>query len=237
MQCQARHTIERKNVPQLKFENKPKFGFFLPTRCKNKAEKLCDSCVARQERIPALLEKWKGSMQNQSEQVHGLIGEAIPEWSRIYKGPYYLGKIEAGWTISAESERIAEEAYTAAGIVKVEMPRKRPVEVPKAPVLEVPKTPVLELPNAPVPEVPQPVITKAVKKAPKKGPQPIAAIEKGEPVEVVTVKVKATEIDGRTVYLSSVKDKVYDMKYNYLGRYNRKADKIETAYGDSDAET
>jgi hypothetical protein len=222
MQCQARHTIERKNVPQLKFENKPKFGFFLPTRCKNKAETLCDSCLVRQQRIPALLEKWKGTMQNQSEQVHGLIGEAIPEWSRIYKGPYYLGKIEAGWNISAESERIAEEAYTATGILEVEMPRKRPVAT-----VEVP----------PEPKAPEPVVTKApVAKPKKKTPEPIAALEKGEPVEVITVKVKATEIDGRTVYLSSVKDKVYDMKYNYLGRYNRKANKIESAYGDSDAE-
>lgn len=224
MQCQARHTIERKNVPHLKFENKPKFGFFLPMRCKNKAERLCDSCVARQERIPALLEKWKGSMQNQSEQIHGLIGEPIPEWSRIYKGPYYLAKIEAGWTISAESERIAEEAYTAAGIVEVEMPRKRVVAT-------------VELPPEPkAPETKSPAVTKPAAKPKKKTPEPVAALEKGEPVEVVTVKVKATEIDGRAVYLSSVKDKVYDMKYNYLGRYNRKADKIETAYGDSDAE-
>jgi len=214
MQCLGRYTAERKNIPQLKFENKPKFGFFLPMRCKNNTTgKLCDSCLERVERIPALLEKWKGSMQNQSEQVHGMIGEAIPKWSRIYKGPFYLEKIGSGWSISPESERIAEEAYTGVEMLKIEMPKK--VAARDAAASSV---------------------TKPVKKAVKKGPEPIAVLEKGEPVEVVTVKVKATEIDGRTVYLSSVKDKVYDMKYNYLGRYNRKADKIETAYGDSDVD-
>ena len=111
MQCLGRHTLERKNVPELKFVNKPKFGFFLPVRCSNTAnERLCESCIERTKRIPALLEKWKGTMQNQSEQIHGLIGEPIPEWSRIYKGTYYQAKINAGWTISDESERIAEEA-------------------------------------------------------------------------------------------------------------------------------
>ena len=224
MQCLGRYTAERKNIPQEKFANKPKFGFFLPSRCKAlTANGVCDSCVARIERIPALLEKWKGSMQNQSEQVHGLVGEAIPEWSRIYKGPYYLAKIEAGWSISPESERIAEEAYTAVEIVKVEMPRKKPV-----PVAE----PVEPTPLEPLEPVPKPA-----RKAPiKKKTEPIAVIDSmPHPPEIVRIKVKVTEIDGRTVYLSNVKDKVYDMKYNYLGRYNRKADKIDTSYADSDS--
>ena len=223
MQCLGRYTLERKNIPQEKFANKPKFGFFLPARCQSRgANRLCDSCLARIERIPALLEKWKGSMQNQSEQVHGLVGEAIPEWSRIYTGPYYLAKIEAGWSISPESERIAEEAYTAVEMITVEMPRKKPV-----PVVTVAEH------VEPLEPVPKPV-----RKAPtKKKTEPIAVIDSmPQPPEIVRIKVKVTEIDGRTVYLSNVKDKVYDMKYNYLGRYNRKADKIDTAYADSDAE-
>lgn len=223
MQCLGRYTAERKNIPQEKFANKPKFGFFLPARCKAlTANRVCDSCLARIERIPSLLEKWKGSMQNQSEQIHGLVGEPIPEWSRIYKGPYYLAKIEAGWSISPESERIAEEAYTAVEIVTVEMPRKKPVAV--AEVKAVPA-------EVPVPEPPKPF-----RKAPtKKKTEPIAVIDTLSPPDILRIKVKVTEIDGRTVYLSNVKDKVYDMKYNYLGRYNRKADKIDTAYADSDS--
>lgn len=233
MQCLARHTAERKNIPELKFENKPKFGFFLPARCKNTAtEKLCESCKGRFTRIPALLEKWKGSMQNQSEQVHGLVGEPIPHWSRIYKGPYYLGKIEAGWKISEEAGRIAEEAYTKTEKL-VEMAKKKvePVAEPKPEPKPVAK-PVEE-------PTPEPKPKAKVKRPPpkKKTPEPTAFIDSTpQPeVEILTVKVKPTEIDGRKVYLSNLKDKVYDLKYNYLGRYNRKADRIETSYPDSDA--
>ena len=223
-------------------------------------------------------------MQNQSEQIHGLVGEPIPEWSRIYKGPYYLGKIEAGWTISEESERIAEEAYTSVEKGKEMPPRKKVLPVPiqepvPEPVVAVkpePKAVVAVKPEpkavvAPKPEPkavvapkPEPKAVVAVKPEPKAVvavkpepvPEPAAKPKKRTPqkkktdmeptafidpapqpeVEVITVKVKPTEIDGRKVYLSNLKDKVYDMKYNYLGRYNRKADKIETTYADSDAE-
>jgi hypothetical protein len=233
MQCLARHTAERKNIPELKFENKPKFGFFLTARCKGTTtDKLCEPCKGREARIPALLEKWKGSMQNQSEQIHGLIGEAIPEWSRIYKGPYYLGKIEAGWRISEESQRKAEEAYTKTEKL-VEMAPKKKVAEP-VPVAE--PAPVAEPKLQPKPE-PEPV-AKPKKRPPpkKKTAEPTAFIDATpQPeVEILTIKVKPTEIDGRKVYLSNLKDKVYDLKYNYLGRYNRKADRIETAYADSD---
>jgi hypothetical protein len=164
-------------------------------------------------------------MQNQSEQIHGLVGEPVPHWSRIYKGPYYLGKIEAGWKISEESERIAEEAYTKVEML-LEMAKKKVEPVPE---------PVPEPPAKQEPE-PEP---KPKKRAPakKKTAEPSAFIDPTpQPeVEVITVKVRSTEIDGRKVYLSNLKDKVYDLKYNYLGRYNRKADRIETAYPDSDA--
>ena len=62
---------------------------------------------------------------------------------------------------------------------------------------------------------------------------PTASIE--EP-EVVRIPVKRVEIDGRSLYIEPTKDKVYDLKFAYLGRYNRKEDRIETGYADSDAE-
>lgn len=261
MQCFGRQTLERKNIPELKFANKPKFGFFLPARCTNTTdEKLCESCKNRQERIPVLLEKWKGSMQNQSEQIHGLIGEAIPEWSRIYRGPYYLGKIQAGWSISEESERIAEEAYKGIEMGHIDMPPRKKVEPKLEPELEpkkevIPAEPitkkrsaqkkkVLEPEPEPEPEPksepkpePKPEPKKRAPPKKKTDPTPIAVIDTSpqSEVDVITVKVKTIEIDSRKVYLSSEKDKVYDTKFNYLGRYNRRADTIETGYPDSDA--
>jgi outer membrane biosynthesis protein TonB len=197
-------------------------------------------------------------MQNQSEQIHGLVGEPIPEWSRIYKGPYYLGKIGAGWKISEESERIAEEAYTSVEKGKEMPPRKKiqPKEEPKEEPKPEPKPePKVEPKVEPKPEPkPEPKVEPKVEPKPEPQPEPKPKAKRPPPkkktdldptafidptpqpeVEVITVKVKPTEIDGRKVYLSNLKDKVYDMKYNYLGRYNRKADKIETSYPDSDA--
>jgi hypothetical protein len=293
MQCRGRHTLERKNIPQLKFTNKPKFGFFLPSRCKNTTTtEICQSCSDRLEKIPALLERWKGTMQNQSEQLHGLIGGPIPEWSRLYKSPYYESKIVNGWTIADESARIAEEAYTEVERDTIEMaPRKKvlappvaepvlPVSLPTAvpvpavapkkkviaPKAIVPPAPAAEPVAAPepVPAVKKKVIApKAIQPPPVPAPPPAPPLAPPPPMKprakivkkvitvsipthiieplpedpiVVSIKVKKIEIDGRTVYLNSEKDKVYDMKYNYLGRYNRRQDKIDSSYGDSDAE-
>ena len=278
MQCLGRHTLERKNVPELKFANKPKFGFFLPVRCSNiSTERVCESCIERTKKIPALLEKWNGTMQNQSEQIHGLIGEAIPEWSRIYKGVYYQAKINAGWTISDESERIAEEAYKGTESDTVEMPPRKKVivkmtaEPEQPPLKNEPVKRIRKNVSVPIPEpvlepVPEPVLEpipepiqkrkpKAIKQViPEPEPKPEEPVKKtirakqvipvptayvkplNEEIEVLIVNVKKIEIDDRIVYLNNEKDKVYDMKFNYLGRYNRKDNKINSTYADSDAE-
>lgn len=55
-----------------------------------------------------------------------------------------------------------------------------------------------------------------------------------EPTRVVEIKVRRITVDGRQVLLSQQKDKVYDLKFNYLGRYNSREDKIVTGYPDSD---
>lgn len=59
-------------------------------------------------------------------------------------------------------------------------------------------------------------------------PQPLGEIE------VVKISVRKLTIDDRVVYLSTEKDKVYDLKFKYIGRYNRRDDCIESKYPDSD---
>ena len=86
-----------------------------------------------------------------------------------------------------------------------------------------------------------PVAPKAVRKPKQVTQKPQAAIGIINPaplhdIEVIKIAVKKFEIDGRTIYLSTKKDKVYDLKFNYLGRYNRADDCIETKYPDSDRE-
>jgi hypothetical protein len=63
---------------------------------------------------------------------------------------------------------------------------------------------------------------------------PTATLE-DEP-KIVKISVKKAEIDGRSVYLESSKGKVYDLKFNYIGRFNSSEDRIDATYPDSDAE-
>jgi len=67
---------------------------------------------------------------------------------------------------------------------------------------------------------------------------PIIGIVAPTPLEdpnVVKIAVKKVVIDGRDLYVSEQKDKVFDLKFQYLGRWNRKEDRIDTTYPDSDA--
>jgi hypothetical protein len=69
---------------------------------------------------------------------------------------------------------------------------------------------------------------------------PIIGIVAPTPLEdptVVKIAVKKVVIDGRDLYVSEQKDKVFDLKFQYLGRWNRKEDRIDTTYPDSDADT
>lgn len=182
-------------------------------------------------------------MQNQSEQLHGLINGEIPEWSRIYGGAYVESKLRIGWTISEETMRILNSVkHKDSSINIVEMEPVIKKQTKKA-VKKVPEV---------VPEpVPEPVVEPVVEAKPKPKPKPklskktdsknvqkiLGVVEntlEEEPI-VVKIKVKPIEVDGRTVYLCSLNDKVYDTKFNYIGRYNRKDDLIDSSYPDSDS--
>ena len=67
--------------------------------------------------------------------------------------------------------------------------------------------------------------------------KPIVGIVEAAHMEdptVIKVSVRKTEIDGRSLYVGP-KDKVYDLKFKYLGRWNRRDDRVDTTYPDSDA--
>lgn len=256
MQCLGRLTKEKKNIPVFKFENKPKYGFFTAVQCTNtSSEELCTQCLAKQEKIPELLTKWKGSMQNQSQQLHGLINREIPEWSRIYGGAWVNSKLREGFTISDEVLRILgsdAETRKDSTVNTVEMEMEKEKEKEKKPRKKAVKKEVIKKTDEPVEVIkkaiePVEVIKKAVEvekpfKITKKKvgvPKQTAILGVVDPVPleepiVVKIKVRQIEIDGRTVYLNSTNDKVYDMKFNYLGRYNRKDDCIDSSYRDSD---
>jgi len=129
---------------------------------------------------------------------------------------------------------------------KEKKPRTKKPTTPK--VIEAlqeaaPATPIPE-PPPPPPPAPKPT-PRAPKKVGAKGvatpvpaQAPIGLVADVAPtdVRIVEIKVRRATVDGRQVYLSQQKDKVYDMKFNYLGRYNSREDKIVSGYPDSDLE-
>ena len=61
--------------------------------------------------------------------------------------------------------------------------------------------------------------------------------DKVSPVEdIVRIVVKRVNIDGRGLYLDPKKQKLYDMKYKYVGRYDSAGQRIDKDFPDSDAE-
>lgn len=138
---------------------------------------------------------------------------------------------------AVEVEAITEEPAKAAP-TKPFMPKK------KVTIVEEP-TAVVEIPAIAATASPKPAPKKRAA-APKKAATavatpstqtPVGVIEKKplSDLPVVQIKVRKVTIDDRTLYLGE-KDKVYDLKFKYLGRYDRREDRIETKYPDSDQE-
>jgi hypothetical protein len=203
---------------------------------------------------------------NQETMFHGRVTEPIPGWSRIFKGAWFEQQIAAGYTVSAETlekvTRLAKTTYKSeaksvkmkpkveGAVLQIDLtpasPVKKKIQIKKsvsAPTIAVAQSPVARSPvaNTPAASEATPKKKRILKPKTPVTPKPevlgfvdpTASIE--EP-EVVRIPVKCVEIDGRSLYIEPTKDKVYDLKFAYLGRYNRKEDRIETGYADSDAE-
>jgi hypothetical protein len=128
--------------------------------------------------------------------------------------------------------------HTTSGFVGRE--EAKPAEKPKrtkkavatpAPVATQEITEVVPIPLGEVKAAPKP---KRVFK-PKKGIIGIVEVA-ADDIPVTKIQVKKEEIGGRSVYVAETKDKVYDMSYSYLGRWNRKEGRVDTSFPDSDAE-
>lgn len=148
----------------------------------------------------------------------------------------------------AKKEKPAEPVVQETPEKKPAKPRAKKPVTPK--VIEAlqegaPTEPVSAPVPAPLPAAEPPVPAAKKPRAPKKvgakadptpAQPPIGLVADSAPADlrVVEIKVRRATVDGRQVYLSQQKDKVYDMKFNYLGRYNSREDKIVTGYPDSD---
>jgi hypothetical protein len=206
--------------------------FHLPLRCERvtRSGDLCDICAEKEEKTKAKLVGITGRTIGGPlpSYLMGRVTEPIPYWSRMYGGEWYNLKIEEGCTVSEENmvkvKAAVEKAYEGVEQVAPEVAPGKPRKVkakaePKAKAevpTEVKAEKVLE--NLPtVKAVPAPKRRVNAKK--QILPQ---AIVEGEmdisEYEVVRITVEKREVDGRSLYFDPAKDKLYDMKFKYVGR-------------------
>lgn len=212
--------------------------FHVPLRCENfsRSGDLCENCVKKDQKTREKIAKITGTT---IEGMHpallmGRVSEPIPFWSRLYDGAWFHLKMEGGYTLSkevmAKAKKAAEVAYAGVETAAPQlMPGKK--KVPKAPAAVA--APVA-VPAAPAALVAAP--KKAAKRVITTVVEPVAVINPAriEVDEILHVKVRKQEIDDRMFYLDPKKDKVYDLKFKYVGRLKEGA---IVAFPDSDAET
>lgn len=261
-QCLGRLVRDTKGAGLLEFDNGGGV-FHIPYRCEKMTRNgdLCEACETKEKKTMEKVAKISGStIQGMlPSYLNGRVTEPIPFWSRLYDGAWYRLKISSGSTVSedtmARARKAAAVAYEGVEVVEPQaMPGTRKPRAKKvvatapaaaaAPVVAPAAAPVVVAPP-PAPIAPVAVAAAApVKKAPRKGPKAkeavatVAAVATLDPVELPVedtheVYVRVVEVDERKLYLAPKKQKLYDLKFKYIGRL--KDGKI-VAFPDSDAD-
>jgi hypothetical protein len=259
-QCLGRLVHDTKGKWLLPFEEDAGV-FHIPDRCGNFASNgdICETCQEKEVRTVEKVKEISGSAANIKGMLpcylHGRVTEPIPFWSKLYGGAWFRLKMEAGCTLSevtmAKAKVAVERAYS--GVEQAEpqpMPVGKKVRARKAAAVTavpVQAAAVTAVPVQAVTAVPTPIQAAApIPVAPPKkrivkkkiviaGAPPLALVDPSElPVESVhRITVRKVEIDGRKLFLNPSNDKVYDLKYKYLGRLKEGA---IHPFPDSDAE-
>ena len=257
-QCLGRLVRDTKGVGLLEFDNGGGV-FHIPYRCEKMTRNgdLCEACETREKKTMEKVAKISGStIQGMlPSYLNGRVTEPIPFWSRLYDGAWYRLKISSGSTVSedtmARARKAAAVAYEGVEVVEPQAmpgtrkPRAKKVVAATAAAVVAPAAAPVVAPVAPPPAAPVAVAAAApVKKAPRKAPKAkeavatVAAVATLDPVELPVedtheVYVRVVEVDERKLYLAPKKQKLYDLKFKYIGRL--KDGKI-VAFPDSDAD-
>jgi len=220
--------------------------FHLPIRCEmiTRSRDLCDNCTVKEQRTAEKVKAITGTTISGTHPSYlmGRVTDPIPFWSRLYDGEWFRLKIKEGYTLSEESMAKIKVAVAKAydGVEQVapiakpspDLNSQQSKTTKKSAKTKVEVETALE--QLPVVSTPQPVPVK--KRAPVKHVQAAAKVEGILDVsehDVVQIKVRKQEVDGRMFYLDSKKDKLYDMKFKYVGRLKSGA---IVAHPDSDAD-
>ena len=214
---------------KIPFENEG--SFYLLRQCPTITRStLCDTCNVMETKTKAKC-NGKGSMgKSHTAYLIGRVMEPIPDWAHTYGNEWFRLKIAEGSTISEENmakaktsllhiapvapEPVAEPGPGPEPKKKVDKRKSRaPAPISAEKVLET--LPTLT-PEAPITR------RKPVKKSEKSSVSPMGKVEGNLDIsdyEILHIKVQKKEIDGRIFYLDPKKDKLYDMKFKYVGRF------------------
>jgi len=256
MQCIARLVNDTEGEWKLPFEKEQTF-FHLPIRCSTIAQGTSDLCVKCQQRELRTQQKVAALAGKHSIQashpalLHGRIGGPIPFWSHVYDGAWFRLKIEQGSTVSESNMAKAKKAAVLpAGAEPEPIPggvtkkgrKKKEEPLEQTSVKQFLTTPKTVEPVSPPVVVEQPTPLPK-KRAPKKilSPDltPLAKVETEHSLlveETIHVHVKKLEVHGRSYYLDPKKEKVYNLQFKYVGRYDKINETIVTGFHDSDQE-
>ena len=209
--------------------------FHLPLRCQmvTRSGDLCDSCAAKEAKTLEKLKEVRGTTIGgpHPSYLMGRVTDPIPYWSRLYDGAWFRLKLEQGCRVSEEDMQKVRKAAAKAyeGVAQVE-PEPMPGGVRK---VSQPKA----LPKALEPKATEPkAVAKTLPKVGSKAVGPLAEVVGSVDLSddtIVHIKVRKQEVDGRMFYLDPKKDKLYDMKFKYMGRYK---DGAIVSHPDSDTE-
>ena len=172
--------------------------FYLTRQCPTiTRSELCDSCIERQKKTEKKLASKTGIGRSHEPYLLGRIDGPIPDWSHMYGSEWFRLKQEKGSTLSEET------------MARLNLAKPKEVKVAAEKVLE--KLPVVQALEKPK------VKAKRTTKATDAKAKVEGALDIGD-YDVVHIHVQKKEIDGRVFYLDSKKDKLYDMKFKYIGR-------------------
>jgi hypothetical protein len=198
---------------------------------------LCSLCSERERKT---IEKVRGITGTTIKGMlpsflNGRVTEPIPFWSRLYDGAWFRLKLSSGCKVSDDIMARVKKALAVAydGVQTVDpqpMPTGRKIKTKKA---AAPVEPVE--PAEPVAAAPAPPTKSLIRKRKPVDGAPVAKINPElVPVEKVhEIKVRMIDLDGRNLYLDPLKEKLYDLKFKYLGRLK---DGAIVSFPDSDAD-
>jgi hypothetical protein len=202
--------------------------FYLEYRCPNRQDA---------ERCPRCIGRTTDKIQSSGKFNHGNVNEPVPDTSQIYGGKWYRDRFEKYGRVSDEDIAIAEAHMRAA---REEFLASAPAPVAAA-----------AAPAAPIEPIAAPTIIQKPKRKPRvlvnKVQEQVQAvsipthIEQFEEMavdeyEVEEIKLSPFVHEGVT-YLKATKNKLFDQRFNYIGRYDPHTDGIRDDIPDSDDES